>query len=74
MLESADKGDGTQKLFMESLDSAALDADFDRSHSVIEQEDNFFFRNNLVLESDLRARLGDQTAAEIAKAAKKGFN
>ena len=51
-----------------------IDNDFDRSRSVIELEDNFFFGNNLVLESDIRKRLGEATAEEMARASKKGYD
>ena len=43
-----------------------------KAQSVIEQDDNFFFQNNLVLKSDLRARLGENKVKEMAK--KKGYN
>ena len=39
---------------------------------MIEQDDNFFFQNNLVLKDDLKARLGEKKVNEMAK--KKGFN
>ena len=46
-------------------DSRAKSFNFD-------QDDNFFFQNNLVLKVDLKARLGEQKVNEMAK--KKGYN
>ena len=43
-----------------------------KAQSVIEQDDNFFFQNNLVLKNDLQARLGEKKVKEMAK--KKGYN
>ena len=42
--------------------------------SVVNQEDSFFFKQNKVLERDIRARLGDKKAIEIARASRKGFD
>ena len=38
----------------------------------IDQDDKFFFQNNLVLKSDLMARLGDKRVIDMDK--KKGYN
>ena len=44
------------------------------AQSVVNQEDSFFFKQNKVLERDIRARLGDKKAIEIARASRKGFD
>ena len=41
---------------------------------MIAQEDKFLFHNNKLLEHDLRSRLGEKTAQEMAKAKNKGYD
>ena len=45
-----------------------------RSQSLVNNEDSFLFQNNKLLEQDLRSRLGEKAARDMAKAKNKGYD